>query len=90
MDKLIHSPDLHSGKLYYPLEVFSFVPLLKNLVIPLLPRDSHAQMNLDSPERGVRFTYAFEAAVKRTKHEFDRTVAGLSSSHEALFTDLLS
>jgi hypothetical protein len=90
MDELLHSPKLHSGKIYYPLEVFSFVPLLKHLVIPLLPRDSHAWMNLDSPERGERFAYAFEAAVKRTKHEFDRTVAGLSSSHVALFTDLTS
>jgi hypothetical protein len=90
INELLHSPELHSGKLYYPLEVFSFVPVLKHLAMPLLPRDSHAWMNLDSPERGERFEYAFEAALKRTKHEFDQTVAGLSSSHEALFTDLPS
>jgi hypothetical protein len=90
IDDLLHSPELQSGKIYHPLEVFSFIPILKHLVMPLLPRDSHAWMNLDSPKRGERFEYAFEAAVKRTKHEFDKTVAGLSSSHEALFTDLAS
>jgi hypothetical protein len=88
IDELIHNPDLHSGKLYYPLEIFSFVPVVKNIVIPLLPKDSHAHMNLDSPTRGKRFAYAFEAAVKRTKREFDKTVAGLSPDFEALFTDL--
>ena len=88
IDELIHSPNLHSGKLYYPLEVFSFIPFLKRFVMPLLPRDSHAWMNLDSPERGMRFEYAFEAALKRTQHEFDQTVAGLSSSQITLFTEL--
>jgi hypothetical protein len=47
-------------------------------------------MHLDSPARGQRFAYAFEAALKRTRHEFDKTVAGLSSGQEALFTDLSS
>jgi hypothetical protein len=88
MEELIHSPNLHSGKLYYPLEIFSFIPVVKNVVIPLLPKDSHAHMNLDSPARGKRFDYAFEAAIKRTRYEFDKTVAGLSSDLEALFTDL--
>ena len=88
MDKLIHSPDLHSGKLYYPLEILSFIPVVKNFVIPFLPKDSHAHMNLDSPASGKRFDYAFEAAVKRTRYEFDKTVAGLSPGLESLFTDL--
>jgi hypothetical protein len=88
MDALIHSSDLRSGKLYYPLEVLSFVPVVKHFVIPLLPKDSHAHMHLDSPARGKRFEYAFEAAVKRTVVEFDMTVAGLSSGHDTLFTEL--
>jgi hypothetical protein len=85
IDKLVGSPDLHSGKLYYPLGVLSFIPFLKRLVIPLLPADSHAHMQLDSPARGERFAYAFEAAVKRTQHEFENTVANLSASQKALF-----
>jgi len=86
MDELVNSPDLRSGKLYYPLEAFSFIPSLKRFVMPLLPKDSHAWMNLDSPERGKRFEYAIEAALKRTRYEFDQTVAGLSSGQVALFT----
>jgi len=78
MEELINSPDLHSGKLYHPWEVLAFIPIVKRLVIPLLPADSHAHMNLDSPERGERFAYAFEAAVKRTNAEFESTIANLS------------
>jgi hypothetical protein len=70
---LIESPELRSGKLYYPLEVLSFVPALKKYVLPLLPRDSHAWMNLDSPESGPKFDFAFAAAVKRTHYEFVRS-----------------
>jgi len=88
MDELVHSPDLHSGKLYYPWEVLAFIPGIKRLVIPLLPGDSHAHMHLDSPTCGQRFDYAFEAAVKRTRYEFDKTVAGLTSVQEALFKDM--
>ena len=89
MDELVHSPDLHSGKLYYPWEVLAFIPGIERFVISFLPPDSHAHMHLDSPARGEHFAYAFEAAVKRTRHEFDQTVAGISSGQEALFTDLV-
>ena len=88
VDELIHSPDLHSGKLYYPLEIFSFVPFLKRFVIPLLPKDSHAHMNLDSPEQGMRFAYAFEAAVKRTKFEHWLTLEKITTEQKYLFCDL--
>jgi hypothetical protein len=88
MDELVRSPDLCSGVLYYPWEIFTFIPLVKRFVIPLLPEDSHAHMQLDSPAHGERFEYAFEAALKRTWYEFDKTVAGLSPGQEALFTGL--
>jgi hypothetical protein len=87
IEKLIHSPELHSGKLYYPWEVLSFIPIIKRFVIPLLPKDSHAHMNLDAPERGQRFAFAFEAAVKRTQYEFDKTVAGLPEDQLIAFLD---
>ncbi len=85
---LIDHRELCSGKIYLPLEVFSFVKYLKPLVMPLLPRDSHAWMNLDSPEQGPNFSFAFHAAVKRTKLEFEKTIAGLSSELVAVFVDL--
>jgi len=89
MEEVVHSPNLRSGVLYYPIEVLAFIPGIKHFVIPLLPKDSHAHMHIDSPARGERFDYAFEAAIRRTRYEFDKTVAGLSSGHEALFTDLV-
>ena len=85
MDELIYSPNLHSGKLYYPLGVLSFVPFVKRLVIPFLPADSHAHMQLDSPARGERFAYAFEAAVKRTQYEFETIIVNLSIDQKAQF-----
>lgn len=83
---ILEGPDLRSGRLYYPFEVLSFVPLLKRLVLPLLPRDSHAWMNLDDPGRGPSFAYAYVAAVKRTRHEYERAVGGLLPEHRAAFT----
>jgi hypothetical protein len=68
---LVHSPDLHSGKLYYPLGVLYFIPAFRKLTMSILPRDSHAWMNLDSPECNLQFEYARAAAVKRTQHELD-------------------
>jgi hypothetical protein len=88
-DDLVRSPDLRSGIIYLSWELLSFIPGIKHWVIPLLPEDSHARMQIDSPACGERFDYAFEAAVKRTQYEFDKTVAGMSSGQEAVFTDLL-
>jgi hypothetical protein len=79
-------PDLRSGKLYYPLEILSFIPVLKRWIVPRLPRDSHAWMNLDSPARGPLFPYAFAAAAKRTRYEFEQTVRGLPPEALRLFT----
>ena len=78
-DSLLKGPDLRSGKIYWPMEPFSWIPGMSRLIVPLLPRDSHAWMNLDSPARGPGFAYAFSAAVKRTRYEYELTVNGLPS-----------
>ena len=83
--ELLTSPDLRSGKLYYPFEILSFVPWLKRFVLPFLPRDSHAWMNLDAPAQGRTFAYAYEAARGRTRYECKRTVDGLTPTQAALF-----
>jgi hypothetical protein len=75
---LIHSPDLRSGKTYYPFELLYFIKGLRPHILPLLPRDSHAWMNLDSPEQGFKFDYAMHAAIKRTVIEFEKTTEGFS------------
>lgn len=83
---LLSDPRLHSGRIYYPLEVFAFIPLLKPYVLPLLPRDSHAWMNIDDPSR-PNFDYAFAAAVKRTEFEFERLCGDLSQEQIHLWTN---
>lgn len=84
---LMHDPRLHSGRLYYPLEVLSFLPLLQPLVLPMLPRDSHTWMNKDDPSR-PNFDFAFAAAVKRTALEFDKIAQAVSAADLTLFTNL--
>ena len=84
---LIDNRALCSGRIYLPLEALSFVNLLKPFVMPLLPRDSHAWMNLDSPEQGPNFMFAFQAAVKRTRLEFEKTMTILSTDLLAIFVD---
>jgi hypothetical protein len=84
---LVNHPALRSGRIYFPLEPLSFIPFTKPLVMPLLPRDSHAWMNLDSPEQGSDFEYAFQAAVKRTRLEFEKTTSVLSSEQRTLFVN---
>jgi len=59
--------DLISGKNYGLIEFFALLPALKRLILPLMPDDSHAKMNLDSPKSGRLFSYTYHAAVKRTQ-----------------------
>jgi len=84
---LIHSPDLRSGKIYYPFEVLYFFRRTRAFSLRLLPRDSHAWMNLDSPEQGFKFDYAMHAAIKRTVIEFEKTTDGFSEEMCRLFLD---
>jgi hypothetical protein len=72
-EAILSSPALRSGKIYYPWEALAYIPVIRKLVIPLLPRDSHTSMNLDTPDRGPGFPYAVEAAVKCTLVEYQIT-----------------
>jgi hypothetical protein len=87
-EDLIHTRALRSGKLYLPLEMLYFVRPLRRLILRILPRDSHAWMNLDSPEQGPNFVYAFQAAVKRTRLEFNKTTSGLPQNLLKLFVNM--
>ncbi len=83
---LLHAPALRSGRIY-PLEYLTVIRVLKPLILPLLPRDAHGWMNLDYPARGPKFQYAFQAAVKRTKIELEKTMKDLSEELRRLFLD---
>jgi hypothetical protein len=84
---LLNSPDLCSGKVYYPFELLYFIRKTRNFSLRYLPHDSHAWMNLDSPEQGFKFDYAMQAAIKRTVIEYDKTTAGFSEEMCHLFLD---
>lgn len=83
--EVVKDPRLHSGRIYHPLELFSFIPVLKPLVMPLLPRDSHAWMNKDDPGQ-PDFEYAFAAAVKRTALEFESIRRACSAAQLTRFS----
>ena len=89
MTSILQDARLHSGKLYFPLEALSFIPALNTQVLPLLPRDSHAWMNLDAPGR-PGFDFAFAAAVKRTVSEFIRLKNQLSAREASILTGIKS
>ena len=77
---------LHSGRLYYPLEILSFVPIFERAVAFFLPHDAHAWMNKDDPSR-PDFDLAYFAAVKRTGIEFQTVVLSLPVGQANLFKD---
>lgn len=68
--EIIQSIELRSGKIYLR-EVFGLVPALRPFTRKILPRDSHAWMNLDSPDRGELFPHVITAARKRTVYEYE-------------------
>lgn len=70
LPEILADARLVSGRIYAPLEYFSFFSLFAPLVLPLLPRDSHAWMNKDDPSR-PGFQDAYVAARKRTRLELE-------------------
>lgn len=89
-EAVIRSPALRSGKINLPLEALCYVPLVGPWVRRLAPHDSHAHMNLDSSARGPMFDYAFHAAVKRTRAEYEAATRALPAELLLRFRDLPS
>ncbi len=77
---LLRHADLRSGRVYMPWEALTLFPAMRGLVRLIVPRDSHAWMNLDDPGRGPLFPYSIEAAVQRTSAEFDRTLGAMGET----------
>ena len=82
---VLQNARLHSGKLYYPLEALSFIPVLNSFMLPLLPKDSHAWMNLDDPGR-PGFDFALAAAIKRTRSEYEQLAGHFSKQEVSVLT----
>jgi len=62
---LAHS-DLKSGKNYGVIEFIAMIPGLSKIITPLMPEDSHARMNMDSPEVSTHFNFVYMAALLRS------------------------
>lgn len=77
-ESILDSPDLRSSIVYYPLEALTYFEFMRPLLRPLLPEDSHANMNLDSPIMGPLFLYAMEGARQRSKYEYDLVIQNLN------------
>ena len=65
--ELLARPDLRTGTFVMARDLIYYVPLLGKLVRRIyVPPGSHEAMNLDGPERGWKFRYAYVAAYQRT------------------------
>ena len=73
-------PNLISGNVY-SLDFLALVPGLTKLITPLMPEDSHAKMNLDSPASGPLFLYNYQAGLKRTHLEYERIITLCRDNH---------
>jgi hypothetical protein len=70
---LLNHPELRTGTTVLLRDVIYYVPLLGKLARKIyVPPGSHEAMNLDSPQRGWKFRYAFVAAHQRTCAEYRR------------------
>lgn len=65
--QILDSDTLYAARVYYPLEALTIFPELVPRLKRMLPADSHANMNLDSPDSGENFFFAMSAAIRRTE-----------------------
>jgi len=79
-DRIMKHPKLHSGMNYGLTDFLAILPGLGKIMKPLMPEDSHAKMNLDSPKSGSEFYYAYFAALKRTKDCFRKLILELRTN----------
>jgi hypothetical protein len=85
LDSCLTDPRLHSGRLYYPLEILYFIPPLREWAMKRLPADSHAHMNKDDQTR-PDFAYARLAAVYRTRIEWQTLAESLTDNEKTALT----
>jgi hypothetical protein len=84
LDSCLTDPTLHSGRLYYPLEILYFIPPLREWALERLPADSHAHMNKDDQTR-TNFAYARMAAIYRTRLEWQTLAEALADNEKTAF-----
>ena len=79
--ELLNHPDLRTGTFVLLRDIIYYVPLIGALWRRIyVPPGSHEAMNLDSPDRGWKFSYAMVAARRRTLHEYWRAVQAVQDA----------
>jgi len=79
-ENIFHHSELKSGKSYGLIEFIAMIPLISKVIKPLMPSDSHAQMNHDSPADSNDFDFVYWAAFNQTKAVFDKIMQQLIES----------
>jgi len=78
---LLNHPDLRTGTYVVLRDIVYSVPIIGALWRRIyLPSGSHEAMNLDSPDRGWKFSYAMAAAHQRTQHEYERAARAIEAA----------
>jgi len=88
LTELLNDPRLISGKSYNPWGLITILPWIGPIFAPLLPADSHARLNKDSPSRNKYFPLAYKAAVYRTIFEYNELIGQLTETERELFTGI--
>lgn len=80
--EILGHPDLMTGSFKFWRDIVYYIPVAGWLARRFLgvPATSHEGMNLDAPDRGPSFVYAFEAARQRTAHEWQRAAAEVQAA----------
>jgi len=76
-NEILQHPDLMSHQTNFPGDYLALIPGIARFLKPHLPKSSHTCMNLDSPDSGENFSWAYHAAVLRTKYELDKLFEGV-------------
>ena len=78
-ETILNSDELYTARVYYPLEALTYFEFMRPILRPVLPADSHANMNLDSPIMGELFPYAMEGARHRSEFEYKKIIEKFDS-----------
>lgn len=86
LPEILNDPKLISGRSYNPWGLITILPWIGPIFAPLLPADSHARLNKDSPSRNVHFPLAYQAAVYRTIYEYNELIRQFDQPERDFFS----
>ena len=81
---IIKSSLLKSHTVNFPFDYLCIIPLFARWFSKFCPEDSHARMNLDTPQSDGPFDLAYKLAVIRTRIEYQAIITGNHLSNSQL------